>query len=198
MTTTEAAPEARQKSVGQPLRRKEDARLVTGNTNWTDNIVLPGMLHMAVLRSPMAHARITRVDVSAALTRPGVVAAYSGADLGDKNVGALCVWPVTEDTVMPPHLALAVDKVRYVGDAVAVVIAGNRYQAADALEAIEVDYEPLPPVLDMRAALEEGSTAVHDDPARTSATRGSSPTVTTRPRRRRRTASSPGATSTSG
>ena len=65
---------------------------------------------------------------------------------------------------MPPHLALAVDKVRYVGDAVAVVIAGNRYQAADALEAIEVDYEPLPPVLDMRAALEEGSTAVHDDP----------------------------------
>jgi aerobic carbon-monoxide dehydrogenase large subunit len=164
MTTTEAAPEARQKSVGQPMRRKEDARLVTGNTNWTDNIVLPGMLHMAVLRSPMAHARITRVDVSAALTRPGVVAAYSGADLGDKNVGALCVWPVTEDTVMPPHLALAVDKVRYVGDAVAVVIAGNRYQAADALEAIEVDYEPLPPVLDMRAALEEGSTAVHDDP----------------------------------
>ena len=109
MTTTEAVPEARQKSVGQPMRRKEDARLVTGNTNWTDNIVLPGMLHMAVLRSPMAHARITRVDVSAALSRPGVVAAYSGADLGDKNVGALCVWPVTEDTVMPPHLALAVE-----------------------------------------------------------------------------------------
>ena len=175
MTTTDAgtttAPEAtetvstgRQKSVGQGLKRKEDARLVTGKTNWTDNIVLPGMLHMAVLRSPMAHARITRVDVSAALTRPGVVAAYSGADLGDKNVGALCVWPVTDDMVMPPHLALAVDKVRYVGDAVAVVLAGNRYEAADALEAIVVDYEQLPPVLDMRAALEDGSTAVHEDP----------------------------------
>ncbi len=164
MTATEAAPEARQKSVGQPLKRKEDARLVTGKTNWTDNIVLPGMLYMAVLRSPMAHARISNIDVSAALERPGVVAAYSGADLGDKNAGALCVWPVTDDMVMPPHLALSVDKVRYVGDAVAVVIAESRYQAADALEAIEVDYEPLPAVVDMHAALEEGSTAVHDDP----------------------------------
>ena len=166
MTATETAPEVagRQKSVGQPMRRKEDARLVTGRTNWTDNITLPGMLHMAVLRSPMAHARITRVDVSGALDREGVVAAYSGADLGDKNTGALCVWPVTDDMVMPPHLALAVDKVRYVGDAVAVVIAENRYLAADALEAIEVDYEPLAPVLDMNDALVEGSTAVHDDP----------------------------------
>ncbi|MCY7366221.1 MAG: xanthine dehydrogenase family protein molybdopterin-binding subunit [Frankiaceae bacterium] len=166
MTATETVPEVvgRQKSVGQPMRRKEDARLVTGRTNWTDNIVLPGMLHMAVLRSPMAHARITRVDVSGALAREGVVAAYSGADLGDKNTGALCVWPVTDDMVMPPHLALALDKVRYVGDAVAVVIAENRYLAADALEAIEVDYEPLPPVLDMNDALVEGSTPVHDDP----------------------------------
>ncbi len=162
MTATEA--EGRQASVGTSLRRKEDARLVTGRTNWTDNIVLPGMLHMAVLRSPMAHARITRVDVSGALAREGVVAAYSGADLGDKNTGALCVWPVTDDMVMPPHLALALDKVRYVGDAVAVVIAENRYLAADALEAIEVDYEPLAPVLDMNDALVEGSTAVHDDP----------------------------------
>ena len=144
--------------IGAWVPRKEDDRLLRGDGRFTDDVDLPHTLHMAVLRSPMAHARITRVDVSAALSRPGVVAAYSGADLGDKNVGALCVWPVTEDTVMPPHLALAVDKVRYVGDAVAVVIAGNRYQAADALEAIEVDYEPLPPVLDMRAATRTKST----------------------------------------
>jgi aerobic carbon-monoxide dehydrogenase large subunit len=154
---------ARENVVGQPLRRKEDARLVTGRTNWTDNIVLPGMLHMAVLRSPMAHARIARIDVSPALERPGVIAAYSGDDLGDANGSIPCVWPVTDDIVMPPHRCLATDEVRYVGDAVAVVIARNRYEAADALEAIEVDYEPLPPVLDMPAALEPGSDLVHSE-----------------------------------
>ena len=153
----------RENVVGQPLRRKEDARLVTGRTNWTDNIVLPGMLHMAVLRSPMAHARITRIDVSPALDRPGVIAAYSGDDLGDANGSIPCVWPVTDDIVMPPHRCLATDEVRYVGDAVAVVIARNRYEAADALEAIEVDYEPLPPVLDMPAALAPGSDLVHSE-----------------------------------
>jgi aerobic carbon-monoxide dehydrogenase large subunit len=154
---------ARENVVGQPLRRKEDARLVTGRTNWTDNIVLPGMLHMAVLRSPMAHARIARIDVSPALARPGVIAAYSGDDLGDANGSIPCVWPVTDDIVMPPHRCLATDEVRYVGDAVAVVIARNRYEAADALEAIEVDYEPLPPVLDMPAALTAGSPLVHSE-----------------------------------
>jgi carbon-monoxide dehydrogenase large subunit len=153
----------RENAVGQPLRRKEDERLVTGRTNWTDNIVLPGMLHMAVLRSPMAHARISRIDVSPALQRPGVIAAYSGDDLGDANGSIPCVWPVTDDIVMPPHRCLATDEVRYVGDAVAVVIARNRYAAADALEAIEVDYEPLPPVLDMPAALQADSTLVHSE-----------------------------------
>jgi carbon-monoxide dehydrogenase large subunit len=153
----------RESSVGRPLRRKEDARLVTGRTSWTDNLSAPGMLHMAILRSPMAHARITRVDVSAALAQPGVVAAFSGADLADKLGSMPCVWPVTDDIVMPAHPPLAHEEVRYVGDAVAVVIAGDRYQAADALEAIEIDYEPLPPVLDMEAALAEGSPLVHAD-----------------------------------
>ncbi|MDT4912246.1 MAG: aerobic carbon-monoxide dehydrogenase large subunit, partial [Pseudonocardiales bacterium] len=147
----------RESSVGRPLRRKEDARLVTGRTSWTDNLSAPGMLHMAILRSPMAHARITRVDVSAALAQPGVVAAFSGADLADKLGSMPCVWPVTDDIVMPAHPPLAHEEVRYVGDAVAVVIAGDRYQAADALEAIEIDYQPLPPVLDMEAALAEGA-----------------------------------------
>src|SRR5690242_2055461 len=111
-------------------------------------MTLPGLLHMAILRSPMAHARITRIDVSPALERPGVVAAFSANELGDKLGSMPCVWPVTDDIKIPPHPPLAKDEVRFVGDAVAVVIADDRYRAADALEAIEVDYEPLPAVLD--------------------------------------------------
>ena len=162
MTATEAEPvAARQKSVGQPMRRKEDARLLTGKTNWTDNIALPGMQYMAILRSPMAHARITRIDVSPALTRPGVVAAFSAKEIGDKLGSQPCVWPVTDDIKIPDFPALATDEVRFVGECVAVVVASDRYAAADALEAIEVDYEPLPAVLDMRAALADGADHVH-------------------------------------
>ncbi len=154
--TQPAAPE-----LGKARLRKEDARLLTGQTNWTDNIVLPGLLHMAFVRSPFAHARITSVDVSAALEMPGVIAAFSAADFGEQ--GSLpCGWPVTEDIVMPPHPPMATDEVRYVGEAVAVVIARDRYEAADAVAAVDVNYEPLPPVLDMRAALEDGSPKVHE------------------------------------
>ncbi|MEV6112759.1 molybdopterin cofactor-binding domain-containing protein [Streptomyces sp. NPDC052109] len=149
--------------VGRRRLRKEDARLITGQTNWTDNIQVAGLLHLAILRSPMAHARLTRVDVSPALERPGVVAAFSGADLAE-GLGSLpCAWPVTEDIVLPDHPALAVDEVRYAGDPVAVVVARDRYAAADALEAIEVDYDPLPPVLDLEAASAEGAPLVHAD-----------------------------------
>ncbi|MGH8929298.1 MAG: xanthine dehydrogenase family protein molybdopterin-binding subunit [Egibacteraceae bacterium] len=151
-----------ERNIGAARPRKEDARLITGQTNWTDNIQFPGMLHMAVVRSPMAHARITSIDVSGALEQPGVVAAFSGADLGDLNVGLPCAWPVTPDIKMPPHLPLATDKVRYVGDAVAVVIARDRYQAADAVEHVVVDYDPLPAVVDLEDAL-TGSSLVHDD-----------------------------------
>jgi carbon-monoxide dehydrogenase large subunit len=147
--------------LGRGRRRKEDAKLLTGQTTWTDNITLPGMLHMNILRSPMAHARIARVDVSAALERPGVIAAFSGADLAEELGSLPCAWPVTADMVSPPHPPLAVDEVRHVGDAVAVVVARDRYAAADALEAIDVDYEPLPPVLDMEAALADGAPLVH-------------------------------------
>jgi aerobic carbon-monoxide dehydrogenase large subunit len=148
--------------LGKARLRKEDARLITGQTNWTDNITLPGMLHMAFLRSPYAHARITSVDVSAAKQLPGVMAAFSGADFAGEQGSLPCAWPVTEDIVIPDHPPMAVDEVRYVGEAVAVVVARDRYTAADAIEAIEVDYEPLPPVLDMRAALEESSPKVHE------------------------------------
>ena len=149
--------------LGQPMRRKEDARLITGQTQWTDNISLPGMLHLAVLRSPMAHARITRVDVEPARRRPGVVAAYSGADLADSWSSLPMAWTVSEDQQTPPHMPLATDKVRYVGDGLAVVLATDPYAAADALEAIQVDYEPLPAVTDMQAALADGAPLVHDD-----------------------------------
>ncbi|MGZ0231668.1 xanthine dehydrogenase family protein molybdopterin-binding subunit [Streptomyces sp. CPS1] len=151
------------REVGRARLRKEDARLLTGQTTWTDNIQVAGMLHLAILRSPMAHARITRVDVAPALERPGVLAAFSGADLAE-GLGSLpCAWPVTEDIVLPDHPPIAVEEVRYAGDPVAVVAARDRFAAADALEAIEVDYDPLPPVLDLEAALAEDAPLVHSD-----------------------------------
>jgi carbon-monoxide dehydrogenase large subunit len=156
-------PTASTGAIGQPIRRKEDARLLTGATNWTDNIQLPGALHMVFVRSPHAHARITRVDLSAARAMPGVVAAFDAAELGDANPKVLCVWSVVEDIVMPEFPALAAGEVRYGGDCVAVVLATDRYLAADAADAVEVDYEPLPPVLDMDAALTDGADLVHDD-----------------------------------
>src|SRR5450631_4209565 len=124
--------------IGAARLRKEDARLITGQTNWTDNIILPGMLQMAFLRSPHAHAKITRVDVSAALRVPGVIAAFAGADFADEQGSLPCAWPVTPDIVMPAHPPMATDEVRYVGEAVACVVARDRYAAADALAAIEV------------------------------------------------------------
>ncbi|MHB1548012.1 MAG: xanthine dehydrogenase family protein molybdopterin-binding subunit, partial [Acidimicrobiales bacterium] len=149
--------------IGRARRRKEDAKLVNGQTLWTDSINLPGMAHFALLRSPMAHARITSVDVSAARALPGVIAAFSGADLADQLGSLPTAWPVTPEMVSPPHPPLAVDEVRYAGDAVAVVVARDRYTAADALEAISVDYDPLPAVVDLEAALAEGSPLVHAD-----------------------------------
>ena len=87
--------------LGRPIKRKEDAKLLHGRTNWTDNIQLPGTLHMAILRSPFAHANITKLDVSGALQQPNVVAAYGADELGDLNGSVPCVWPVTDDIVMP-------------------------------------------------------------------------------------------------
>jgi carbon-monoxide dehydrogenase large subunit len=159
MTATTDAPAA---ELGKARLRKEDARLITGQTNWTDNISLPGMLHMAFLRSPYAHARITRVDVSAALAVPGVIAAFAGQDFADEQGSLPCAWPVTPDIVIPAHPPMATDEVRYVGEAVACVIARDRYIAADALNSIEIDYEPLEPVLDIRTALDDGSPKVHE------------------------------------
>jgi carbon-monoxide dehydrogenase large subunit len=158
MTAVANPPEA---EIGKARRRKEDQHLITGRSTYTDNRVVPGMLHLALLRSPMAHATITSIDVSAARQRPGVVAAFSGADFAEVQGNLPCAWPVTPDMVNPGAPSLAVTQVNHVGEAVAVVAARTRAEAVDALEAIEVDYEPLPPVLDMEAAVADGSPLVH-------------------------------------
>ncbi|TXK35909.1 xanthine dehydrogenase family protein molybdopterin-binding subunit [Nonomuraea sp. C10] len=148
--------------VGKARRRKEDARLLTGRTRWTDNLQQPGMLHVAFLRSPMAHARITGVDVSAARELPGVVAVFAGQDVAGEQGSLPCAWPVSDDIVIPEHPPMAVTEVRYTGEIVACVVATDRFKAADALEAIEVDYEPLPPVIDLETALSPDSPKVHE------------------------------------
>jgi carbon-monoxide dehydrogenase large subunit len=149
-------------AIGRPIRRKEDAKLLHGRTNWTDNIQLPGTLHMAIVRSPMAHAKVVSVDLSGALAMPNVVAAFDAVSLGDLNAGVPCVWPVTDNTILPPFPALTGDKVRHVGDCVAVVLATDAASAEDALAAVDVEYEPLPAVVDMVDALSPGTELVHD------------------------------------
>jgi carbon-monoxide dehydrogenase large subunit len=131
MTAQTETAEAPAPEVGRARLRKEDERLITGQTNWTDNIRLPGMLHVAFLRSPYAHARITSVNVSAARAEPGVIAAYSGADFAAEQGSLPCAWPVTPDIVIPAHPPMATDEVRYVGEAVACVVARDRCPGRD-------------------------------------------------------------------
>ena len=122
------------------------------------------MVFLGIVRSPYAHARITKVNVSPALAHAGVVAAWSGDDLADEWQGSLpCAWIPTEDTNAPAHKPVAVDKVRYVGDAVAVIAATSRGAAEDAAELVEVEYEPLPAVVDVEAALADGAPIVHEE-----------------------------------
>ena len=157
MTAT-AEPE-----IGKARRRKEDEHLITGRTRWTDNLVLPGMLHMAILRSPVAHARIGSIDTTAARSSPGVVAVFTGADLAAEQGSLPCAWTITEDMKAPPAPSLAVDTVNFAGEAVAVVVARNAYAAHDALETIDVDYDELPVVLDVASAAADGADLVHPD-----------------------------------
>ena len=150
--------------VGQSLPRREDARLLTGRASYIDDMTLPGTVWMAVVRSPYAHARITSVDVAGAREQEGVVAAFSGADLRDEwAAGLVCAWPLADDIRVPDHFPLTVDKARYVGDGVAVVIAESRAAAKDAAELVAVEYEPLDSVTDVSQALADGAPLVHDD-----------------------------------
>ena len=151
-------------AIGTPVPRKEDPELLTGQAHYVDDLTVPGMIWMALVRSPYAHAQIKGVDVSKALAAEGVVAAYSGEDLaGDIAAGLPCAWPVTEDINMPTHWPLARDKARYAGDAVAVVLAESRALAKDAAELVEVQYEPLPAVTDVEKALADEAPVVHEE-----------------------------------
>jgi len=165
MTVTEDRPDTTagpEKEIGKARRRKEDARLITGKTTWTDNMVLPGMLHLAVVRSPVAHAKITNVELSAAQQAPGVIAVYSGRDFADEQGSIPCAWPVTPDMVNPGHPSVAVEEVNHVGEAVAVIVARSKTAAQDAVELVDIDYDPLPVVLDMEQATAENAHLCHD------------------------------------
>ena len=152
---------------GEPVKRNEDERLLTGQALFVDDVELPGMLHAAFLRSHLAHGRIARVDAAPALRRAGVIAVYTARDLGE-------YWQPGPLLVPPPPIAgitfnqrtqvpLAKDKVRHVGEPIAVVIAQSRYLAEDALVDIVIEIEPLPAVVDLESALAAGSALVHDD-----------------------------------
>ncbi|MEW6046169.1 MAG: molybdopterin cofactor-binding domain-containing protein, partial [Bacillota bacterium] len=147
---------------GTAIRRREDPRLITGRATYTDDIRLPGMAFAAFLRSPHAHARIKRIDTARARELPGVLAVFTAQDL-DGQVGCIpTAWLVPNaDLRTPPHPPLAADRVRYVGDAVAVVVAEDRYTARDALDLIEVEYEPLPAVVNQEQAMEPGAPQLH-------------------------------------
>jgi len=149
---------------GSGIRRREDPRLMTGQADYTDDIRLRGMVHAAILRSPHAHAKINSIDTSAARNAPGVLAVYTGADTDGVLNPIPCAWlPPDSDIKAVDHPAMAVDTVRYVGDAVAVVVAESRYQAEDALELINVDYSALPSVVNPQAAMASGAPQLHED-----------------------------------
>ncbi len=152
---------------GHDQKRVEDPRMITGQAKYTDDFTLPGMLHLAVVRSPFAHARITGIDTTAAEAMPGVRAVFTGAQMRDAGYGGIpCAWVVPDSgTVTPEHPPLAIDTVRYVGDAVAAVVADNDYLARDAAMAVEVDYEPLDVVTDAHAAHQDGAPQLHADAA---------------------------------
>jgi aerobic carbon-monoxide dehydrogenase large subunit len=149
---------------GSGIRRREDPRLITGQATYTDDIKLTGMVYAAILHSPHAHARIRSIDTSAAQEAPGVLAVYTGADTDGVLNPIPCAWVVpNSDVKQVPYPAIAKEVVRYVGDAVAVVVAENRYQAEDALELINVGYEMLPAVVNPEAAIQEGAPQLHQD-----------------------------------
>ena len=156
--------------LGARLKRVEDPRMLRGEAAFTADISLPNMLHMAILRSGHAHARISSIDTSAALKLPGVVRILTGADIEGKMMPLPCVWiPGGAESHFPSHPlgvpgagpVLAQERVRYIGDPVAVVVAETRAQAFDALDAIHVDYHPLPVVIDPEEALKEGAPQLH-------------------------------------
>ena len=147
MTVTEAGPE-----IGKARRRKEDQRLITGRSRYTGNMLLNGTLHLALVRSPYAHATITAINVAEAKASPGVMAVLTGQDVAEIQGSLPCAWPITPDQKAPPHPSIAVDHVAFAGEVVACIIARTETQARDAVELVDVDYDELPVVLDIEEA----------------------------------------------
>ena len=153
MTATAEAPAATE--IGKDRRRKEDQRLLTGRTRWTDNLTLPGMLHLAMVRSPHAHATIASIDTSAARNATNVVAVVTGQDIADTQGVMINAWPITPDQKAPAHPPMAVDRVAFAGEVVAVVIARSAAEARDAAELVDVQFDELPAVLDLQEAAKD-------------------------------------------
>src|ERR687893_703666 len=150
--------------VGRALKRKEDPRLIMGGATYTDDMVLPGMLYAAIVRSPEAHARITSIDTAPAREHPGVEAVYTGEDLANMAAPCPMVWvPPGVDVHVPDHWPLARGKVGYVGQAVAVVVGRDKYGVVDAAEQVVVEYDSLPVVVDPEKALEDGAPIIHEE-----------------------------------
>lgn len=160
-------------AVGQPVRRKEDARLLTGRGRFSDDFALPRQAHAVMVRSPHLHARIVRIDASMAKTMPGVLGVFTGADALADKLGPIPHSPVPATrydmkltapgggkVFAGPHMLLPPDKARHVGEAVAMVVAETRNQALDAAEAVQVDYEELPFVSGTLDALAPGAPAL--------------------------------------
>ena len=149
MTAVDDRPEV---EIGQARRRKEDRRLITGRTRWTDNIQLPGMLHLAMVRSPFAHATITSIDTSEAAAAPGVIAVFTGKDIADIQGVNITAWPLSANQKTPTHLPVPLERVSHAGEIVAIVAARSAALARDAAELVDVDYDELPAVLDLKEA----------------------------------------------
>ena len=153
-----AAVGARAGVMGVRTLRKEDPPLLTGEARFVDDLAVPGAAHLRVVRSPVAHATIASIDIAEAMSMPGVIAVLTGADLVDDFATPLpCAWPVTEDMKHPDHWPIARDEVRFVGDGVALVVAETKEQAKDAADAVVVDYDELPVVLDLEDAAADGN-----------------------------------------
>ena len=151
------------KYVGKSMKRVEDPRFIQGKGKYVANLHMPEMVYVAIKRSPYAHAKINNINTDDAKALPGVVAVYTGQELVDGGAGSLPCGFTPPGIKLPPHYPLAIDKVRHVGDGVAVVVAESAYVANDALDLIDVDYDPLPAVVDAKATMDEGAAQVHEE-----------------------------------
>jgi len=154
-------PNTSESVFGASVLRREDARFLTGRGRYTDDVTLPGTTYAAFVRSPHAHARVRAIDIGRAQQVRGVRAIFTGAQLAADGVNGIPTAWLLPDIKLPAHPPLAVDRARYVGEAVAVVIADNAYVARDAADLVNVDYEPLPAVVDTEGAA-AATTLVHD------------------------------------